>query len=180
MTIIEAINKIDTLKPNTYTPEIKIYWLSKLDGIIFDKIIKTHEGADKEQAINEYIANSVEEYEKSVNEYMKINEVSYEEAKAQIPFHEIKYKEAKEHIEATRPDIMYNGYTPETPMDTKLIISAPYDDIYIKWLESQIDYANREYDKYNNSIVAYNDAYAEYERHYNRTHMPIGKSFKYF
>lgn len=123
MTIIEAINRIDILKPNTYDPETKVYWLSKLDGIIFDKIIKTHEGAEAEK---------------------------------------------------------FDGYVAETPMDTKLIISAPYDDIYIKWLEAQIDYANGEYDKYNNSIVAYNDAYAEFERHYNRTHMPIAKKLKYF
>ena len=123
MTIIEAINKIDTLKPNTYSLENKEYWLSNLDGIVFEKIIKTHEGAE---------------------------------------------------------EITFNGYTSETPMETKLIVPAPYDDIYIKWLESQIDYANREYDKYNNSIVAYNDAYAEYERHYNRTHMPKGRNFKFF
>ena len=123
MTIIEAINRVDILKPNTYTPDTKVYWLSNLDGIVFEKIIKTHEGAE----INEF-----------------------------------------------------KGYTNETTMDTKLIISAPHDDIYIKWLEAQIDYANREYDKYNNSLVAYNDAYAEYERYYNRTHMPKGRNFKYF
>lgn len=123
MTIIEAINRVDILKPNTYTPDTKIYWLSNLDGIVFEKIIKTHEGAE----INEF-----------------------------------------------------KGYSTETPMDTKLIIPSPYEDIYIKWLEAQIDYANREYDKYNNSVAAYNDAYAEYERHYNRTHMPIAKGFKYF
>ena len=123
MTIIEAINRIDSLKPNTYTQEDKERWLSNLDGIVFEKIIQTHEGAE----ITEF-----------------------------------------------------GGYTPEIPMDTELIIPAPYDDIYIKWLESQIDYANNEYDKYNNSIVAYNDAYAEYERHYNRTHMPKGRNFKFF
>lgn len=123
MTISEAINKTDSLKPNTYGQETKIYWLSNLDGIVFNKIIKTHEGAENEE---------------------------------------------------------FKGYFDDTPLDTELIISAPYDDIYVKWLESQIDYANREYDKYNNSIVAYNDAYAEYERHYNRTHMPKGKNFKYF
>lgn len=123
MTIIEAINRIDKLKPNTYTQETKVYWLSNLDGIVFEKIIKTHEGAEISK---------------------------------------------------------FEGYTEETPMDTKLIISAPHEDIYIKWLEAQIDYANGEYDKYNNSIIAYNDAYTEYERHYNRTHMPIAKNFKYF
>jgi hypothetical protein len=123
MTIIEAINRIDILKPNTYAQETKVYWLSKLDGIIFDKIIKTHEGAEIEE---------------------------------------------------------FKGYDAETPIDTKLIVSAPYDDIYIKWLEAQIDYANREYDKYNNSIMAYNEVYVEFERYYNRTHMPKGKNFKYF
>ena len=123
MTIIEAINRIDILKPNTYTPEIKTYWLSRLDGIVFEKIIKTHEGAESKE---------------------------------------------------------FNGYTEETALDTVLLIPAPYDDIYLKWLEAQIDYANGEYDKYNNVIIAYNDAYTEFARHYNRTHMPKGNSIKYF
>ena len=123
MTIIEAINRIDILKPNTYTQDTKTYWLSNLDGIVFEKIIKTHEGAEAEE---------------------------------------------------------FKGYDENTAVDTDLLIPAPYDDIYLKWLEAQIDYANGEYDKYNNSIVAYNDAYLEYERHYNRTHMPIAKNFKYF
>ena len=123
MTIIEAINRIDTLKPNTYAQETKVYWLSKLDGIIFDKIIKTHEGAEMEQ---------------------------------------------------------FNGYSAETPIDTKLIVSAPYDDIYLRWLETQIDYANGEFARYNNGVQAYNDAYTAYFRYYNRHHMPLGKKFKYF
>ena len=123
MTIIEAINRVDILKPNTYTPDTKIYWLSNLDGIIFEKIIKTHEGAEVSK---------------------------------------------------------FEGYTAETPMDTKLIVSAPYEDIYIKWLEAQIDYANGEYGKYNNSITMYNTAYSAFEKYYNRTHKPISKNFTHF
>lgn len=123
MTIIEAINRIDILKPNTYTQDTKMYWLSRLDGIVFKKIIKTHEGAENKE---------------------------------------------------------FKGYTEETALDTALLVPAPYDDIYLKWLEAQIDYANGEYDKYNNIIVAYNDAYTEFERYYNRTHMPLSKHFKYF
>lgn len=46
MTIIEAINLVDALKPNEYSQPEKIQWLSTLDGIIFDEIIKTHEGAE--------------------------------------------------------------------------------------------------------------------------------------
>lgn len=151
MTIIEVINQIDALKPNTYSQEDKIKWLSTLDGIVKREIIDTHEGADKEQAIADY---------------MKTNEVSYEEA--------------KEYIEATRNDIMFQGYNEETPLDTVLLVPAPYDDIYVKWLEVQIDYANKEYGKYANSMVMYNNAYANFYSWYNRNYMPKGKTFKYF
>lgn len=44
MKIIEAIERIDDLKPNSYEQEDKIEWLSHLDGIIKVEIIDTHEG----------------------------------------------------------------------------------------------------------------------------------------
>lgn len=44
MTIIEAIEKIDTLKPNTYTKEEKIRWLSTIEGVIVRNVIEGHEG----------------------------------------------------------------------------------------------------------------------------------------
>lgn len=43
MTLQEAIDKIDGLKPNQYTPEDKIGWLSQLDMQIFRDIVLTHE-----------------------------------------------------------------------------------------------------------------------------------------
>ena len=47
MTILEAINCVDSLKPNNYSHTDKVRWLSTLDGIIYDEIIKTHEGAEE-------------------------------------------------------------------------------------------------------------------------------------
>ena len=124
MTIIEVINQIDALKPNNYSQEDKIKWLSNLDGIIKREIIDTHEGAE---------------------------------------------------------EVVFDGYTEETATDTPLLVPAPYDDIYVKWLEVQIDYANAEYGKYANSMTMYNNAYATFASYYNRNHMPKGrKQFKYF
>ena len=122
MKIIEAIQKVDALKPNNYSQEDKIKWLSTLDGIIKKEIIDTHEGGSK---------------------------------------------------------IEFNGYDTSS-LEIKLLVPAPYDDIYIKWLEAQINYNIGEIGKYNNSMTMYNSAYSTYERYYNRTHMPIGKKFKYF
>ena len=123
MTLIEAINRIDTLKPNAYGQPEKVKWLSTLDGIIKKEIIDTHEGADK---------------------------------------------------------VTFNGYDDNTVLTTELLVPAPYDDIYLRWLDAQIDYANGEYSRYNNDVQAYNDAYLAFEKYYNRTHMPKGKKFKFF
>ena len=77
-------------------------------------------------------------------------------------------------------EIQFNGYTDESNLLTELLVPAPYDDIYIRYLEMQIDYANGEYGKYNNSKTMYNEAYSAFQRHYNRTHVPKGNKFKFF
>lgn len=122
MTIMEALHRIDSIKPNTYRPSEKIKWLSTLDGIVKGEIIDTHEGADFD----------------------------------------------------------FNGYTDDTTLTTELLIPAPYDEVYLFYLESKIDYWNGEIGKYNNSISMYNEAYKAYERYYNRTHMPKGRKFAFF
>jgi hypothetical protein len=52
--------------------------------------------------------------------------------------------------------------------------------MYIRWLESQIDYYNGEIARYNNSMMMFQTAYDAYQRYYNRSHMPLGNSVKYF
>lgn len=43
MTIIEAINRLDKIKPNGYGQEDKIEWLSEIDGIVKQTVTDTHE-----------------------------------------------------------------------------------------------------------------------------------------
>lgn len=69
-------------------------------------------------------------------------------------------------------DVVFEEYTPDTSLDTVLLVPAPYDDVYIRWLEARIDYANGEYGKYNNSAMAYNTALEAFFRYYNTYHMP--------
>lgn len=123
MTIMGAINHIDAVKPNGYSQDEKVRWLSVLDGIVKREIIDTHEGGDS---------------------------------------------------------VVYQAYDENTFLMQALLVPHPYDDVYIKWLESQIDYANGEYGKYNNSVSLFNTAYTAYEKYYNRTHKPISKKFTHF
>ena len=180
MKIIEAINRIDSLKHNTYSRSDKVAWLSELDAMAKVEIVDTHEGVDKEEEIAKYIQGHKKAYEASVTEYMKVHEVTREEAEKNVVYQEIKYKDAKEHIEATRNDISFKGYDDSTDIQTELLITAPYDNAYLLWMEAKIDYYNGEYDKYNNAMEMFYTAYEGFQRHYNRTHMPKGKKFKFF
>jgi hypothetical protein len=117
MTIMEALNRVDALKPNNYTNSEKIQWLSTLDGLVKKKIIDTHEGGEA---------------------------------------------------------ISFEGYDEYSDLTKEMLVPAPFDDIYILWLSMKIDLSNGEYGKYNNTALAYNNAYNEYAKYYNRTNMPKG------
>ena len=119
MTIMEALHRIDALKPNTINQSEKIKWLSTLDGIIKTEIIDTSEGGE---------------------------------------------------------GVVFNGYEDDTILTTTLLVPAPYDEIYLFWLESKIDYWNGEIGKYNNSITMFNEAYSAFAKYYNRANMPKRKS----
>ncbi len=73
-------------------------------------------------------------------------------------------------------------FAPYTIDDKNFLLLAPppYDQMYISWLESRINYANAEYGRYNNAIAIFQGEYEDYRNWYNRNHMPIGSSFSYF
>lgn len=43
MTINQLISEVDELKPNHYGDEQKLKWINKVEGMIVNEIIKTHE-----------------------------------------------------------------------------------------------------------------------------------------
>lgn len=75
--------------------------------------------------------------------------------------------------------IYFYGYGHPLDLETELLVPAPYDEMYLRWLEAMIDYHNSDDDRYNNAIILFNNAYEGYKKHYTRTHMPIrhGKRF---
>ena len=77
--------------------------------------------------------------------------------------------------------IVFNGYTEDTPLDTPLLAPAPYDELYVRWLEAQIDYANGEFNKYNASMSMHNTYMTSFINYYNSNNMPLQKNgLKYF
>lgn len=76
--------------------------------------------------------------------------------------------------------VEFTGYDDSTDLNTEMLVPAPFDEMYLRWLEARIDYSNGEYGKYNNAITMYQTAYDAYANHYRRTHMPKSTAIKYF
>lgn len=121
MKLMEAISAVDALKPNTYSPEDKIGWLSQVDETVRREVLDHHQGSGA----------------------------------------------------------AFEGYSADTPPDTELLVPPPYDQLYLRYLEAQIDYYNDEYDRFNNAMEMYEAAFDSFAKYYTRTHMPISKGRRF-
>lgn len=75
----------------------------------------------------------------------------------------------------------FSGYNSETPLTTELLVPAPYDEMYVLYLQAMIDAYNNEYDRYNEAMARFQAKYSDFADYYNRNHMPKGvKRINYF
>lgn len=70
-------------------------------------------------------------------------------------------------------EITFDGYT-ENDGETELLVGQPYDEMYVRWLEAQIDYNNMEFDGFNASNSVFESIYGNFRNAYNQSHMPKG------
>lgn len=111
MTPNKAIELVDKVKPNSYDEEVKLRWISELDGMVRRLVMGEQE---------------VEPY-------------SYPE-----------------------------------DMDTELLIPFPFDGLYTLYIESMVDFHNREYGNYNNTALMFEERFIEYKKAYIREHRSRG------
>ena len=66
----------------------------------------------------------------------------------------------------------FHSYECES-MDTELLVPYPFDQMYIWWLQAQMDLASGEVDRYNDDISTFNDLQDAFIAGYKRSHMPV-------
>lgn len=101
-TLQEVIARVDEIKPNAFSDEIKVSWLNALEGRIVVDVF-------------------------------------------QLP----------------RAEAIARHHT-EEDLGQELLVKFPHDDIYEAWLAAKIDFANGEYEKYQNSMAMYNELYEDF------------------
>ena len=83
-----------------------------------------------------------------------------------------KYNEGEEEI--TVPD--EDGFD----LESDLIVGEPWSEMYVHWLEAQIDYNNMEYDGFNAANAMFESVFESFRNAYNEEHMPYGCGLLYF
>lgn len=110
MKVQDILNRIDELKPSSFSKNTLIGWLSELDGRISSEVM----GAYK------YAASG-------------------------------------------------GGYSTDS-LNTELLLPDEYSNIYIYYLQAQMDYFNGEMTRYQNAMLMFNTAFRDFQNQYNRTH----------
>ena len=72
-------------------------------------------------------------------------------------------------------DVEFTGYDASTDQNTEMLVPAPFDEMYIRWLEAQIDYTNQEYLKYNNAMSLFTALWQEYANSLRRCSGAVGR-----
>jgi len=153
MTVIQAITQAKSVKPSLYDDAIMVAWLSELDATIYHEYLTGYEQPAEEQepapepVIPETPAPDTGDVDAGADTATEDSEAPKDEKPFPWP------------------------YDPEKDMDTVLLVPEPYSGLYVKYIAAQVDYYNGEIGRYNNSMVMFNMALAQFIDYYNRTNM---------
>lgn len=81
-------------------------------------------------------------------------------------------------VEAMAAELAVRHGEKPAEIDEELSVPAPYDRLYLRWLEAQIDYANQEYLKYNNAMAVFNALWTDYANWFCRGHITPARTFR--
>ena len=165
--INEIIERVAAVRPDAYDDETKAGWLLELEGKLFREVILRHKLTPGKR-----LKGPVEVCPDCGG--LGLEPVEGDE-------------EPKEPVKPDYHRMMdfsscpVCGWTelPKIPEkfpedgDLPLLVGAPHDRLYDLYLMAQLDFYNREYDNYNNSVTAFNAALDEWRQSYHRTHLPL-------
>lgn len=64
-------------------------------------------------------------------------------------------------------------YSLPNDASTPLLVQSPFDDIYGLYVSAMIDFYNKEYSNYNNSVLMFTERLEQYKAWYIQNHRPV-------
>ncbi|MBR5313800.1 MAG: hypothetical protein IKU45_00110, partial [Clostridia bacterium] len=75
--------------------------------------------------------------------------------------------------------VSFSPYTEKSQEDVDLIVPEPYSELYMKYLTMKKDLYFSDISRYNNSLLLFSTAYADFQNYYNSQNLPV-KNVEFF
>jgi len=195
MKLTDVIAYVDRIKPNAFTDDDKARWISEVEGLVATEVMLLDP-----REIRPYVLSATftaagvcypdehtlrltspipEEF--TVGGRMTISGgTDYTENAGQYRIAAVSADGCEITVYQSFPVTGREEDTGETTLlfdgtDTVLMVRPPHDKIYAAYLIAQIDFANGEYDKYQNSLTMFNMFWGEYCRWFARNFRPADR-----
>lgn len=73
-------------------------------------------------------------------------------------------------------DITFKPYDYDLDSTKELLVPDVFLDVYLAYIYAKIDFAQSEFERYNNSVALHNSAFEEYGAWYKKNHTPKQKA----
>lgn len=197
MKITDVITYVDRIKPNAFTDDDKARWISEVEGLVATEVFLLDPGEIKPYVISaSFTAEGMCFPEENLIRLTDpIPEEFYAGGLLAITGGQIyaansgstKYRIKR--ISADGCEIRIDGTFTATGRDpdtapwtllfdgseAELIVKSPHDKIYAAYLIAMIDFANGEYNKYQNTFAMFNNFWGEYCRWFARLYRPADR-----
>lgn len=156
--IRDIIYRAGLARPDVYPEEIKARWLMELDGKLKEEVILRHRLTAGRAS------------------YGPVGECPRCGSSDGLYYNK--------YLDMSRCECGWDS-SPEVPerypddLDMELLVGAPWDGLYDRYLAAQIDLYNRENDNYNDSASLFEQAKDEWQRAYHQSHMPVSRAESY-
>jgi hypothetical protein len=191
MTLKEIYDYVDEVKPNAFSPAAKTVWMNEVEGMVQTEILLQNE---KEVFQYHYAAQATTPITVPNDHTIGIADKTV--LRNFRPGGKIKnfapggVYEADAALSLTIQGVNADGLTfiegtfpvtGDTAVSTTLtfdgsscepLAEPPHDKIYAEYIIARIDYANGEYDKYDNSMRMFNSFWSEFSRWFARMYRP--------
>ncbi len=187
--VSEIITQHTAMHANTVSDNVKIMWLRKLEQMIINDVILTHENGkliapgrgdkiafdDMDRAFRDAMNGTGEDMLKDGESrsadlvFEAMNRAAVQVIGGNVPpddHHRVDEYQST-NADWLRYHIEHFGH------DTELIVQEPYDDLYIYYIDLMIARGSGDAKLRNASAESFNQTYMAYQQYYNRTHMPV-------
>ena len=196
MTIKQLFDYIDEIKPNAFSNATKTVWLNEVEGMVQTEIFLLSEREVFEYRYAAEVSAPISFPDDHTMGFSDLTVMRNFRPGGKLTFSPGSPYAANAKTNIAIQGVGTNGLLfPENSFsstgtaevtttlaydgkDVELLVEPPHSKLYAEYVMARIDYANGEYDKYDNSMQMFNAFWGEFSRWFARVYAPADRHMR--